>query len=110
MFFYLGVMIMGFFIQKFVVRLGVVLGSYLVEFCRVEYFGWVCLVFWVMIEIVIIGVDVQQVIGSIIVFWFLLNGWIFFWVGVFIIGIDWYVYVFNFILIFFRGICCIFEL
>lgn len=66
--------IIGFLLQRLSSRLGVVSGKHLAEMCY-EYYPKIPRLFlWIMIEIAIIGSDMQEVIGTAIAFYLLSNG------------------------------------
>lgn len=57
----------------FTYRLGVVTGSHLAEICYERYKRVPRLILWIMIEIAIIGSDMQEVIGTAIAIYLLSN-------------------------------------
>lgn len=61
----------GFVFFRF--RLGVVTGLHLAEMCYRQYKTFPRLVLWIMIEIAIIGSDMQEVIGTAIALYLLTN-------------------------------------
>lgn len=62
-------------IQQFSVnfRLGVVTGLHLAEMCYRQYKKFPRLVLWIMVEVAIIGSDMQEVIGTAIAIYLLSN-------------------------------------
>ena len=63
--------ILGFLLQRLALRLGVVSGKHLAEVCYERYPRVPRCVLWVMVEIAIIGSDMQEVIGTAIAFYLL---------------------------------------
>lgn len=53
--------------------LGVVSGLHLAEMCYRQYRKWPRIVLWIMVEIAIIGSDMQEVIGTSIAIYLLSN-------------------------------------
>lgn len=58
---------------EFSFRLGVVTGLHLAELCYRHYRKLPRLVLWIMIEIAIVGSDMQEVIGTAIAIYLLTN-------------------------------------
>lgn len=56
--------ILGLVLQSLAARLGVVTGTHLADVCRTHYDRPAALLLWVMMEIAIIGSDIQEVLGS----------------------------------------------
>lgn len=56
--------ILGLVLQALAARLGVVTGTHLADVCRTHYNRPAALLLWVMMEIAIIGSDIQEVLGS----------------------------------------------
>ncbi|XP_048474962.1 natural resistance-associated macrophage protein 2-like [Rhincodon typus] len=56
--------ILGLMLQRLSARLGVVTGMQLAEVCRRQYPKFPRIVLWLMVELAIIGSDMQEVIGS----------------------------------------------
>ena len=50
---------MGLFMQRLAARLGVVTGKHLAETCYQEYSMPIRIILWIMVEIAIIGSDMQ---------------------------------------------------
>ena len=63
--------ILGFLLQRLALRLGVVSGKHLAEVCYERYPRVPRCVLWFMIEVAIIGSDMQEVIGTAIAFYLL---------------------------------------
>jgi len=76
--------ILGLVMQRLAARLGTVTGSHLAEVCYTGYPKVPRLVLWIMIEIAIVGSDMQEVIGTAIAFYLLSNRLIPLWGGVLI--------------------------
>ncbi|CAL7950975.1 unnamed protein product [Xylocopa violacea] len=80
--------ILGLVMQRLSARLGVVTGLHLAEMCYRQYKKIPRLILWIMIEIAIIGSDMQEVIGTAIALSLLTNKAIPIWGGVLITVID----------------------
>ncbi|RZF39234.1 hypothetical protein LSTR_LSTR010328 [Laodelphax striatellus] len=80
--------VLGFFIQWLSARLGVVTGLHLAEVCYRQYRKWPRVFIWLMMEIAIIGSDMQEVIGTAIALYLLSNKMIPVWAGVLITVVD----------------------
>ncbi|KAK7110346.1 natural resistance-associated macrophage protein 2-like isoform X2 [Littorina saxatilis] len=80
--------ILGLLMQRLAARLGVVTGMHLAEVCYRQYSRVPRIILWIMIEIAIIGSDMQEVIGTAIAFFLLSNGKIPLYAGVLITIID----------------------
>lgn len=65
--------VMGLVLQEMAARLGVVTGKDLATMCRQEYSRPVSLLLYVMMELAVIGSDIQEVIGSAIALKLLLD-------------------------------------
>ena len=83
---------MGLLMQRMASRIGVVTGLHLAEVCHGQYRKFPRIVLWLMIEIAIIGSDMQEVIGSAIAFSLLSGGKIPLWAGVLITASDAFVF------------------
>ncbi|XP_043931084.1 natural resistance-associated macrophage protein 1-like [Protopterus annectens] len=79
---------LGLLCQRLAARLGVVTGLHLAEICYLYYQKVPRILVWIMMEIAIIGSDMQEVIGTAIAFNLLSVGWIPLWGGVLITIID----------------------
>ncbi|KAF7996427.1 hypothetical protein HCN44_002059 [Aphidius gifuensis] len=86
--------ILGLFMQRLSARLGVVTGLHLAEMCYRQYKKVPRLFLWLMIEIAIIGSDMQEVIGTAIAFYLLSNKRIPLFVGVLITIVDTFTFLF----------------
>ena len=80
--------LLGLLVQRLALRLGVVTGKHLAELCYQHYPRVPRLILWVMVEIAIIGSDMQEVIGTAIAFYVLTNKAIPLWGGVLITVLD----------------------
>lgn len=80
--------VMGGALQLLAAKLGVATGQHLAQHCRAEYPRFPRLLMWVMIEIAIIGCDIQEVIGSAIAIFILSKGVIPLYAGVIITALD----------------------
>ncbi|XP_038278733.1 natural resistance-associated macrophage protein 1 [Dermochelys coriacea] len=85
---------LGLLCQRLAIRLGVVTGMDLGEVCYQYYPKVPRVLLWIMIEIAIIGSDMQEVIGTAIAFSLLSAGRIPLWGGVLITIIDTLVFLF----------------
>ena len=56
--------VMGLILQEMSARLGLVTGRDLAQTVRAEYPRWLCYFVYVMMEIAVIGADIQEVVGS----------------------------------------------
>uniref|UniRef100_A0AAX7VTD4 Solute carrier family 11 member 2 n=1 Tax=Astatotilapia calliptera TaxID=8154 RepID=A0AAX7VTD4_ASTCA len=91
----LGATIVGLLLQRLAARLGVVTGMHLAEVCNRQYHTVPRIILWVMVELAIIGSDMQEVIGCAIAFNLLSSGrWIPLWGGVLITITDTFVFLF----------------
>ncbi|XP_052254510.1 uncharacterized protein LOC127860466 isoform X1 [Dreissena polymorpha] len=86
--------VMGLVLQLLAARLGCVTGLDLAEVCRHEFPLVPRLVLWIMMEIAIIGSDIQEVIGSGIAINLLSSGKVPIWAGVLITGADTFTFLF----------------
>lgn len=66
--------ILGLIMQRLSTRLGVVTGVHLAEMCYIQYKKLPRFILWIMIEIAIIGSDMQEVIGTAIALYLLSFG------------------------------------
>ena len=74
--------------QRLSARLGIVTGKHLAEVCHDQYHSLPNSLLWVMVEIAIIGSDMQEVIGTAIALFLLSNKHIPLWAGVLITVAD----------------------
>lgn len=79
---------LGLLVQRLALRLGVVTGQHLAELCYARYKKVPRILLWIMVEIAIIGSDMQEVIGTAIAFYVLTNKAIPLWGGVLITVLD----------------------
>ena len=75
---------LGLMMQRLAARLGVVTGQHLAEVCYNQYRKVPRILLWLMIEIAIIGSDMQEVIGTAIAIYLLSNKAVPLWCGVLI--------------------------
>jgi len=68
--------IAGFVMQRLSARLGVVTGKHLAEVCEENYPKVPNFLLWVMVEIAVIGSDMQEVIGTSLALYLLTDGWL----------------------------------
>ncbi|XP_017797801.1 PREDICTED: protein Malvolio isoform X2 [Habropoda laboriosa] len=80
--------VLGLIMQRLSARLGVVTGLHLAEMCYRQYKRIPRMILWIMIEVAIIGSDMQEVIGTAIALSLLTNKAIPIWAGVLITIID----------------------
>ncbi|XP_061465267.1 natural resistance-associated macrophage protein 1 isoform X2 [Rhineura floridana] len=86
--------VLGLLCQRLAIRLGVVTGKDLGEICHFYYPKVPRVLLWIMIEIAIIGSDMQEVIGTAIAFNLLSAGRIPLWGGVLITIVDTFFFLF----------------
>ncbi|CAH2224548.1 natural resistance-associated macrophage 2 isoform X1 [Pelobates cultripes] len=86
--------IIGLLLQRLAARLGVVTGLHLAEVCNRQYPKAPRILLWLMVEIAIIGSDMQEVIGSAIAINLLSVGIIPLWGGVLITIVDTFFFLF----------------
>ncbi|TRZ11737.1 hypothetical protein HGM15179_015373 [Zosterops borbonicus] len=86
--------IIGLLLQRLAARLGVVTGLHLAEVCNRQYQKFPRIILWLMVELAIIGSDMQEVIGSAIAINLLSVGKIPLWGGVLITIADTFVFLF----------------
>ena len=84
--------LLGYFLQVLSVRLGVVTGKHLAQVCRQEYGRRLRLMVWVMIELAVIGSDIQEVLGSALALKILFG--LPLWAGVLITAADTFTFLF----------------
>ncbi|XP_029287363.1 natural resistance-associated macrophage protein 2-like isoform X4 [Cottoperca gobio] len=90
----LGATIIGLLLQRLAARLGVVTGMHLAEVCNRQYPAVPRVILWMMVELAIIGSDMQEVIGCAIALNLLSMGSIPLWAGVLITITDTFVFLF----------------
>ena len=78
--------VMGLVLQEMSARLGLVTGSDLAQLVRAHYPRYVCYTVYVMMEIAVIGADIQEVVGSGVAIKLLTGLPV--WVGCLITGFD----------------------
>lgn len=66
--------VLGLLLQRLSARVGVVTGKNMAQIANFYYPRVPRLILWIMIEIAIIGSDMQEVIGTAIAFYLLSNG------------------------------------
>ena len=84
--------LLGLFMQWLALRLGVATGKHLAQLCRQEYSTAVRYALFIMIELAIIGSDIQEVIGSAIAMHILFG--LPLWAGVLITAADTFTFLF----------------
>lgn len=85
---------LGLLLQRLAARLGVVTGKNLAEVCHDHFPRVPRIILWLMIEVAIIGSDMQEVIGTAIAFNLLSKGHIPLWAGVLITIFDTFFFLF----------------
>lgn len=90
----LGATVIGLLLQRLAARLGVVTGMHLAEVCNRQYHKVPRIMLWLMVELAIIGSDMQEVIGCAIAFSLLSSGRIPLWGGVLITIVDTFFFLF----------------
>ncbi|XP_053969809.1 protein Malvolio isoform X2 [Anastrepha ludens] len=86
--------VLGLLMQRLAARLGVVTGLHLAEMCYRQYRKFPRVILWIMIEIAIIGSDMQEVIGTAIAIYLLSNKLVPLWGGVLITIVDTFTFLF----------------
>ncbi|XP_075055423.1 natural resistance-associated macrophage protein 2 [Mixophyes fleayi] len=86
--------VIGLLLQRLAARLGVVTGLHLAEVCNRQYPKVPRIILWLMVELAIIGSDMQEVIGSAIAINLLSVGIIPLWGGVLITIVDTFFFLF----------------
>ncbi|XP_068450180.1 natural resistance-associated macrophage protein 2-like isoform X1 [Clinocottus analis] len=86
--------VIGLLLQRLAARLGVVTGMHLAEVCNRQYPAVPRVLLWLMVELAIIGSDMQEVIGCAIALNLLSVGRIPLWGGVLITITDTFVFLF----------------
>lgn len=85
---------LGLLLQRLAARLGVVSGFHLAEVCQQFYPRFPRISLWLMVEVAIIGSDMQEVIGTAIAFSLISAGNIPLWAGVLITITDTFFFLF----------------
>lgn len=67
--------ILGLLLQRLSARLGVVSGMHMAEVAHEYYAPIPRYVLWIMVELAIVGSDMQEVIGTSIALYLLSNAW-----------------------------------
>ncbi|XP_049783254.1 protein Malvolio isoform X1 [Schistocerca cancellata] len=80
--------VLGLVMQRLSARLGVVTGLHLAEMCYRQYRKLPRIFLWIMVEVAIIGSDMQEVIGTAIAIYLLSNRVVPLYVGVLITVVD----------------------
>ncbi|KAL3276613.1 hypothetical protein HHI36_011985 [Cryptolaemus montrouzieri] len=86
--------VLGLVMQSLATKLGVVTGLHLAEMCYRKYKKFPRILLWIMIEIAVIGSDMQEVIGTAIALYLLSNKFIPLWLGVLITIADTFTFLF----------------
>ncbi|KAI4459642.1 solute carrier protein family 11 member [Holotrichia oblita] len=86
--------ILGLVAQTLATRLGVTTGLHLAEMCYRQYRKFPRLIVWIMVEIAVIGSDMQEVIGTGIAIYLLSNKVIPLWAGCVITIVDTFTFLF----------------
>ncbi|GAB6031038.1 hypothetical protein CHUAL_007852 [Chamberlinius hualienensis] len=76
--------IMGLLLQRLSARLGVVTGYHLAELCYKHFKPIPRIILWLMVEVAIVGCDMQEVIGTSLAIYLLSNRAVPLWAGVII--------------------------
>ncbi|CAB3996397.1 natural resistance-associated macrophage 2-like isoform X1, partial [Paramuricea clavata] len=84
----------GFLMQRLSARVGTTTGKHLAELCYEKYPPIPRIILWIMVEIAIIGSDMQEVIGTAVAFYLLSNRHIPLFAGVLITIMDTFVFLF----------------
>ncbi|CAG0880573.1 unnamed protein product [Cyprideis torosa] len=85
---------LGLLMQRLAARVGVTTGMHLAELCRSQYPLFPRILLWLMVEVAIVGSDMQEVIGTAIAFYLLSNKRIPLWGGVLITIADTFTFLF----------------
>ncbi|XP_050293808.1 protein Malvolio-like isoform X2 [Anthonomus grandis grandis] len=86
--------ILGLLMQRLSARLGVVTGLHMAELCHRQYRKAPRILLWLMMEVAIIGSDMQEVIGTAIAIYLLSNKAVPLWGGVLITILDTFTFLF----------------
>lgn len=65
--------VLGYTLQSLATKLGVVTGLHLAEMCYRQYRKFPRIILWLMVEVAVIGSDMQEVIGTAIAIYLLSN-------------------------------------
>ncbi|XP_018326519.1 protein Malvolio-like [Agrilus planipennis] len=79
---------LGLFMQTLAAKLGIVSGMHLAEICYYQYRKIPRFVVWIMVEVAVIGSDIQEIIGTAIAIYMLSNRVIPLWGGCLITIVD----------------------
>lgn len=90
----LGATVLGLVMQRLSARLGVVTGHHLAEMCHRQYRTVPRLMLWIMVEVAIIGSDMQEVIGTAIAIYLLSAKTIPLYIGVILTICDTFTFLF----------------
>ncbi|XP_019737478.1 natural resistance-associated macrophage protein 2-like isoform X2 [Hippocampus comes] len=90
----LGATVVGLLLQRMSARLGAVTGMHLAQVCHRHYRTVPRVLLWLMVELAIVGSDMQEVIGCAIAFNLLSSGRIPLWGGVLITVVDTFAFLF----------------
>ncbi|XP_066149659.1 protein Malvolio-like isoform X2 [Euwallacea fornicatus] len=90
----LGSTVLGLLMQRLSARLGVVTGLHMAELCYYQYQKIPRILLWLMMEIAIIGSDMQEVIGTAIALYMLSNRKFPIWGGVLVTILDTFTFLF----------------
>jgi len=85
---------LGFLMQRLSARLGTVTGKHLAEICHDHFPAVPNFLLWIMVEIAVIGSDMQEVIGTAIALFLLTNGGLPLWAGCIITLLDTFTFLF----------------
>lgn len=86
--------LLGLVMQSLATKLGVVTGLHLAEMCYRKYKAVPRIILWIMVEIAVIGSDMQEVIGTAISIYLLSNKIIPLWAGCLITIVDTFTFLF----------------
>lgn len=86
--------LLGLMMQRLSARLGVVTGLHLAEMCRKNYPRIPRIILWIMVEIAVIGSDMQEVIGTAIAIFLLSHGRVPLYAGVIVTIADTFTFLF----------------
>jgi len=92
--------VMGLMLQEMSARIGVVTGMDLAQNIRGHYPRWLNYTIYIMMEVAVVGSDIQEVVGSAIAIKLLSNGYVPVWAGCIITGLD----TFTFLAVHFFGV------